>query len=434
MKLYDTFSSTIKELIIKSGTIYICGPTVQDIPHIGHMRISILCDVLIRLLKKIQNINIICCQNITDIDDKIIDKSISYNLPFWALAYKNEKIYYDVLSILNCTNNITIMPRVTSHIDDIIKRIQLLIDQKYAYLTEDGVYFKLSAYKQYGLLSGRDIDIKDINNDFALWKFNSNKLPGWHTVWGYGRPGWHIECSVLSSKYLGESFDIHSGGMDLIFPHHENEIAQSKAIFGSNAFANHWFHIGNVNYKGVKMSKSVGNIVSIVDLLNKYNSNTIRYYLLSTYYRSPIEFQFNILDNIQKIINEINYILLPFNNKLKDIKLLQCDEFINVLSDDLNTYEALNIFNQYIQLLKDGDTQVLGKIKFMLDIFGFTFPLSINSNNDLNKLIDYAIKIRNNSRDKNDYYVADIIRDILMQSNIELRDNNGHTDWHYIIK
>lgn len=309
MKLYNTLSNEIEEinLIDNILKIYLCGITVYDDCHIGHARTIIVFDVLRRSLLS-KNIQVLFIQNFTDIDDKIIKRANADNTSFDAIAEKYIKSYFRDFDSLNVIRA-TFYPKATDHIKDIVEFIDKLIKKDKAYVGLNGVYYRVRSFPLYGKLSkkisgsleaGARIEIdetKDDPRDFALWKFSS-KEPKWNTPWGAGRPGWHIECSTMAIKYLGNSFDIHGGGQDLVFPHHENEIAQSEGLTDV-CFANIWLHIGMVTIKTEKMSKSLGNTIKISDLLKSINPNIIRLFCLSSHYSKPLDYSDEIIGEMR---------------------------------------------------------------------------------------------------------------------------------------
>ena len=304
IKIFDTLSNSEKHLEFQDKVrIYLCGVTVYDDSHIGHARTIIVFDVLRRFIES-KGIKVDLIQNFTDVDDKIIKKANDENVDSNIISDKFIKKYFDDFSRLNI-KNATQYPKATEHIPDMINLIQNLIEKEFAYVTKNGVYFKVAKFTEYGKLSkkktedlesGARIEVdktKDSPLDFALWKF-SDTAPFWDSPWGTGRPGWHIECSAMSVKYLGENFDIHGGGRDLIFPHHENEIAQSESFTGKQ-FAKIWMHAGMITINGEKMSKSLRNIKSVSHVLNNWGPNVIRLFCMSGHYSKPIDYTEDLL-------------------------------------------------------------------------------------------------------------------------------------------
>lgn len=452
MKLQDTLSNTKQELdISKKVKIYLCGITVYDESHIGHARTIIIFDVLRKYLEQ-KGIEVEFIQNFTDVDDKIINRAAEENTTAEKISVKYIKNYFgdfDGLNVKRATN----YPKATEHIEDIIKFIEVLISKQIAYTTKNGVYFAVSKFPEYGKLSKKKIDelqsgarieVDEAKNnplDFAVWKF-SDTNPIWDSPWGKGRPGWHIECSAMSIKYLGENFDIHGGGRDLIFPHHENEIAQSESCTGVS-FAKIWMHVGMVTIGGEKMSKSVGNVKSIKHVLKNWGPNIIRLFCLSGHYSKPIDYSEELLrENLTKWrqVETCYYELIHANNEnsnqLEPIINKIRTEFDTALEDDFNTHLALSAF---FQLVKEGNRlaaeEKLGKkdakilkneLEQMMKILGLTIPPMT----DVEKVqIDNMIVNREKFRKEKKFQEADKIRDKLNEMNIELIDHKDKTIW-----
>ena len=452
MKLQDTLSKSEQEVdISKNVKIYLCGVTVYDESHIGHARTIIVFDVLRKYLES-KGIEIEFIQNFTDVDDKIINRANAENKTAEEISDKYIKNYFtdfDGLNVKRATN----YPKATEHIDDIIEFIKKLIQKEIAYATKNGVYFSVLKFPEYGKLSkkkieelqsGARIEIDEEKKnplDFAVWKL-SNKEPTWDSPWGKGRPGWHIECSAMSIKYLGEDFDIHGGGRDLIFPHHENEIAQSESCTGSQ-FAKIWMHVGMVTIEGEKMSKSIGNVKSIKHVLENWGPNIIRLFCLSGHYSKPIDYSEELLkENLIKWrqVETCHYELIHANNRNSEnidelIKKIGTD-FDNALEDDFNTHLALSSFFQLVKesnrlaadekLGKENSQIIKTELKRMLEVLGLTIPEI--TENEIQE-IDELIKNREEVRNQKQYEEADKIRDILNEMNIELIDHKGKTIW-----
>lgn len=452
MKLQDTLLNSEQELdISKKVKIYLCGVTVYDESHIGHARTIIVFDVLRKFLES-KNVEIEFIQNFTDVDDKIINRANSENTTAERISTKYIEKYFkdfDGLNVKRATN----YPKATEHIDDIIKFIEKLIEKKIAYATKNGVYFSVSKFPEYGKLSKKKIDelqsgsrieVDEAKNDpldFAVWKF-SNMEPVWDSPWGKGRPGWHIECSAMSIKYLGENFDIHGGGRDLIFPHHENEIAQSESCTGS-PFAKIWMHVGMVTINGEKMSKSLGNIKSIKHVLENWGSNIIRLFCLSGHYSKPIDYSEELLkENLTKWRQvETSYYELIHANGENDEEIdLIIDkistDFDNALNDDLNTHLALSAFFQLVketnrlaaeEKLGNRNAKIIKKeLERMMKILGLSIPeMTENEKQEIDDLISSREKFRKAKQ----FEEADKIRDKLNEMNIELIDHKGKTIW-----
>jgi len=452
MNLQDTLSNSEQELdISKKVRIYLCGVTVYDESHIGHARTIIVFDVLRKYLEN-KGIEIEFIQNFTDIDDKIINRAQTENTTAEEISTKYIENYFKDFDGLNVKRAVN-YPKATEHIDDIIKFIEKLIEKQIAYTSKNGVYFSISKFPEYGKLSKKKIDelqsgarieVDEAKNDpldFAVWKFSDVK-PVWDSPWGKGRPGWHIECSAMSIKYLGENFDIHGGGRDLIFPHHENEIAQSESYTGS-PFAKIWVHVGMVTINGEKMSKSLGNIKSIKHVLENWGSNIIRLFCLSGHYSKPIDYSEELLkEHLTKWrqVETCYYELIHANSENREEinPLIEKTgaEFDNALEDDFNTHLALSAF---FQLVKEANRlaaeEKLGKadaliikteIERMLEILGLTIP---EMTEDEKQKIDDLIASREQLRKEKQFEEADKIRDKLNEMNVELIDHKENTIW-----
>jgi cysteinyl-tRNA synthetase len=452
MKLQDTLSNSEQELdVSKKVRIYLCGVTVYDESHIGHARTIIVFDVLRKFLEK-KGIEVEFVQNFTDIDDKIINRAQSENTTAEIISTKYIENYFkdfDGLNVKRATN----YPKATEHIDEIIEFIDKLVDKQIAYTSKNGVYFSVSKFPEYGKLSKKKIDelqsgarievdeTKMDPLDFAVWKFSDVK-PVWDSPWGKGRPGWHIECSAMSIKYLGENFEIHGGGRDLIFPHHENEIAQSESCTGY-PFAKIWMHVGMVTINGEKMSKSLGNIKSIKHVLENWGPNIIRLFCLSGHYSKPIDYSEELLkENLTKWrqAETCYYELIHANSEnheeINSIIEKIGKEFDNALEDDFNTHLALSAF---FQLVREGNKlaaeEKLGKedaiiikteFERMSQILGLIIPeMTENEKQKINNLIASREQLRKEKQ----FEDADKIRDKLNEMNVELIDHKERTIW-----
>ena len=452
MNIQDTLSNTEQKLDNSEKIkIYLCGVTVYDESHIGHARTIIVFDVLRKYLEsKKQQVELI--QNFTDVDDKIINRAKDEKVSAQEISKRYIDNYFrdfDKLNIQRATN----YPKATEHIDDIIEFIKKLIEKGIAYASENGVYFSVSKFPEYGKLSKKKIDelksgsriqideTKKDPLDFAVWKF-SDIEPLWDSPWGKGRPGWHIECSVMSMKYLGGNFDIHGGGRDLIFPHHENEIAQSEA-HSDCKFAKIWMHVGMVTITGEKMSKSLGNTKSIKHVLENWGPNIIRLFCLSGHYSKVIDYSEEMLkENITKwrqvetcyfeLIHANSNEQEDISDKIKNISL----EFDKSLEDDLNTHLALSTFFQLVketnrlaasEKLGIENAQIIMKeFERISNILGLEVP---KMNQEEKQEIDNLISNREKLREEKQFEKADQIRDELNEMNIELIDHKGKTIW-----
>jgi len=453
MKIFDTLRNTKTELEFSGKVrIYLCGVTVYDDAHIGHARTIIVFDVLRRFLES-QKIPVEFVQNFTDVDDKIIDRASQENRSARQLAEEYTRNYFTDFDGLNI-KRATIYPKATEHIEDMQNLIANLIDKKYAYVTKNGVYFSVSKFTEYGklskknpddLVSGARVDIdeeKDNPIDFALWKFSESEL-SWESPWGKGRPGWHIECSAMSLKYLGESFEIHGGGRDLIFPHHENEIAQSES-FTSNQFAKIWMHVGMITINGEKMSKSVGNVKSVNFALQDWGPNIIRLFCLSGSYSKPIDYSEKLLkENITKLrqIESCYYELRLAEgsgaNSTADKLVSECkNEFDSALNNDFNTPLALTAYYKLIRevnslaaeekITENYAKTILPEFERMSEILGIEImKVSNEEKNQINEMI----KRRDEYRMEKNYNEADKIRDEIAEKNIIFIDHKNKTTW-----
>ena len=453
MQIFDTLSNKKTDLKFSDKVrIYLCGVTVYDDAHIGHARTIIVFDVLRRFLES-QKITVEFIQNFTDIDDKIIDRANQEKISALELAAKYTKNYFDDFDGLNI-KRATLYPKATEHIEDMQNLISNLIDKKFAYVTKNGVYFSVSKFTEYGklskknpddLVSGARVDIdeeKDNPIDFALWKFSESE-PSWESQWGKGRPGWHIECSAMSLKYLGNSFEIHGGGRDLIFPHHENEIAQSES-FTSNQFAKIWMHVGMITINGEKMSKSVGNVKSVNHVLEDWGPNIIRLFCLSGSYSKPIDYSEKLLkENITKLrqIESCYYELrlAEGSNANSDADKLvnECkNEFDSALNNDFNTPLALTAYYKLIKevnslaaeekITQNSAKMILPEFERMSDILGiYIMKVTEQEKNEINQMI----KKRDEYRIEKNYGQADKIRDEISEKNIIFIDHKNRTTW-----
>ena len=483
MKLYNTMTNKIEEFkTIEENKVkmYVCGPTVYNYIHLGNARPIVVFDTLARYFKY-KGMEVDYVQNFTDVDDKIINKSIEEGISASEVSEKYIKCFFEDINRLNILDSVK-RPKVTENMEEIIEIIQKLIDNGFAYEKDGDVYFEVKKYKDYGKLSnqkieelelGARIDVSEIKKnpmDFALWKKKKDGEPFWESPWGQGRPGWHIECSAMAKKYLGDTFDIHGGGQDLVFPHHENEIAQSKCAYHGN-FANYWLHNGFIQINGDKMSKSLGNFFLLREILEKFSGNVVRLFILSTHYRKPINFSFeNIedtkkaLQNIVKSMNKFEDIVEKYKNeKTADIKNLdfsqKIDEFDkkfeDAMDEDMNTPQALaTIFdqiretNKFISVNKDELSTIYAEIEKSYESLkrkiGNVFGIEIEMENSAKeedgenmeltkKLIELLIKLRSEARSEKNFELSDEIRDELKGLGVEIKDNrDGTTDYDFM--
>jgi cysteinyl-tRNA synthetase len=456
LNLYDTATREISEfkpLVAGQVSIYICGATVQAAPHIGHIRSGVNFDILRRWLLK-SGYEVTFIRNVTDIDDKILQKAVIEKMPWWALAMKYERAFTEAYAALNVLPP-TYEPRATGHITQMIELMQTLIEKGAAYAPGNGdVYLEVRKLKRYLTLSGQKLDElqsaadadetykKDVR-DFALWKAVKPGEPSWPTPWGPGRPGWHLECSAMAHAYLGETFDIHGGGLDLVFPHHENEIAQSEAA--GYEFAQRWLHNAWVTQSGEKMSKSLGNTLQVQEILKSVRGIELRWYLGGAHYRSMLEYSPEALQeaatNFKRIEN--------FLNRATEIVGAQptpriSAEFTKAMNDDLAVPAVLATISENLRLgnqaITDNDAGVISKmadeIRGALEILGcdpFDPVFASSSSSDLSVALDGTIKLalaeRAAARERKDFAASDAIRDGLAALGITIEDTAQGPRW-----
>ncbi len=447
LKIFNSLTKTEESFVPinkKKIGMYVCGPTVYDYPHIGNARPLVIFDVLYRLLKKIyKSSTVTYVRNITDIDDKIIDSAKKSKESIEELTKKVATSFHLDCKYLNCLEP-NFEPKATEHIQDMIRMIENLIMSKHAYENEKHVYFSVSSFKEYGklsnknseqLIAGSRVEISKYKKDpldFVLWKPSEENHPGWDSPWGRGRPGWHLECSVMGEKFLGKKFDIHGGGLDLIFPHHENEIAQSRCANKTDKFANYWIHNGFVTFNKEKMSKSIGNIVTINNLRKNFNGQVIRLALLNSHYKQPLDWN-------ERLINESQNTLNKWYGQYEKLDLEEIDnDALNPLLEDLNTPKYITQLHSLYEESSKGNKS--SKIKF-IKACNFIGLLEENKKvwQDFKKsmirvdenFISKKIKDRNNARKKGDYKLADVIRKELENNGVIIEDKQNQTEWKY---
>lgn len=465
MKIYNTLTNKKQEFVpIEQGKarIYACGPTVYNYIHVGNSRPICVFDVLRRYLEYV-GYDVTFVQNFTDIDDKIIKKAIEEKSDFMTVSKKYIEEYKKDAKGLN-VREATIHPKATENIDEIVRIIDELIKKGHAYAVENGdVYFSTRSFKEYGKLSGQTIDdlqsgarikvgeIKKDPLDFALWKAAKEGEPYWESPWGKGRPGWHIECSAMAGKYLGKTIDIHCGGQDLIFPHHENEIAQSECCNGVE-FSHYWMHNGYINVNSQKMSKSLGNFFTVREIAEKYGYEPIRYLMIASHYRSPINFSEEIilqcksaLDRLYKFRENLEFAVKNASDGTEGIEfdtLKYKNRFIEKMNDDLNTADALGVIFEYV---KDVNMNIIPKsgsigkstLSEILDMFneltGVLGILYVNKNKGEETIseekINALIDERNAARKEKNWKRADEIRDELKSKNVIIEDTPQGTKY-----
>lgn len=462
MRLYDTATRAVREftpIVEGKVSMYVCGATVQSAPHVGHIRSGVAFDVLARWLRA-SGYDVTLVRNVTDIDDKILAKESVENRPWWAVAAHYEREFQKAYEILGCTPP-TVEPRATGHITQMIDLMQTLIERGHAYAVDGDVYFDVRSFADYGKLSGQKIDDllpagdsegesrKKDTRDFALWKSVKPGEPSWPTPWGNGRPGWHIECSAMAQAYLGDAFDIHGGGLDLVFPHHENEVAQSKAA-GQN-FANFWLHNAWVTTAGEKMSKSLGNSLVVTEVAKRVRPIELRWYLASAHYRSNLEFSDSALQEsavaFQRIENFVERAAAIVGDVELDASAINSD-FATAMNEDLNVPAALAVLHEVVGegntlLAKKADSAslktCLASVRMMLDVLGVD-PLSQTWSDDiknaelLQSALDYfvqqSIAVRNAAKENKNFEAADAIRDSLRNAGISLEDTSDGVRWN----
>ena len=488
MRFYNTMSNKIEEFkTIENGKVkmYVCGPTVYNYIHLGNARPIIVFDTLARYFKY-RGYDVTYIQNFTDVDDKIIKRSNEEGISVEQVTEKYIKGFFEDIEPLNISDDI-IRPKVTENMPEIIEIIKKLIDEGFAYEKDGNVFFEVKKFEEYGSLSNQKIDELEIgarvdimeekNNplDFALWKRKKEGEPYWESPWGQGRPGWHIECSAMAKKYLGDTFDIHGGGQDLVFPHHENEIAQSRCAYHGN-FANYWLHNGFIQVNGDKMSKSLGNFFLLREILGKIPGNVVRLFILGTHYRKPINFSMDNMEDSRKTLkniitsmNNFSEIIEKFsgkgshegevsdntgNNSTNEFKekVNELDKkFMEAMDEDMNTPQALAVIFDQIKETKKFSVNISNgeeaealnysynslrkKLEEVLGIMLFMEDENKNfKNNDklTGNLIELLIKLRADARKEKNFKLSDEIRDNLKELGIEIQDNKDGTTGYTI--
>ena len=427
--------------------IYACGPTVYNFAHIGNARMAVVFDTLVRTLRTVYP-KVTYVSNITDIDDKIIEAAIEQKVEISAITEKYTQIYNEDMAKLNVLAP-DVQPKATEYISEMIELIEELISKDFAYEKEGHVLFHVPSYNNYGKLSKRNRDeqiagsrvevapFKKDPADFILWKPSIDNQPGWESPWGFGRPGWHTECSAMSKKTLGLPFDIHGGGRDLIFPHHENEIAQSCCssanIDEPTSYAKYWMHNGFVTIEGEKMSKSLGNIILVRELTNSYHGEVIRLALLSSHYRQGLDWNDKVIHQANKLINK----LYEIKDDLSEVAVSNSTTtdlgVISTLMDDLNTPGLIAELNKIVKEYNSSEEErEITKQKLILigSVLGILQDESFNNISDeLRKEVEELILLRDKAKGNKDYDAADKIREELLNLGIEIKDTSNGTDW-----
>ncbi len=479
IEIYNTLSrkkEPFKPLHEGEVRMYVCGPTVYDSSHLGHARSIVAFDVIRRYLEY-RGFNMRFIQNFTDIDDKMIQRAQEQKTTTEKLASKYIQEYFEDFDKLS-VKRATAYPKATEHIQEMIEHIEKLIKKGFAYESNRSVYFRVSKFKRYGKLSRQETGEKEAEDqdagvaeekeqpkDFALWKAMKPDEPSWDSPWGKGRPGWHIECSVMSTKYLGDPIDIHGGGLDLVFPHHENEIAQSEALTGKS-FVRYWMHNGFLTVNQEKMSKSLGNFFTIQEITAKYDPEIVRLFLISSQYRSPIDFSdaqleeaksrlariHNSIDLLQRRLREARIVEAqnPVKPSTADAKLWEAlstlqTEFEEAMDDDFNTPVALASLNTFLTKMNSiltGDESItagtLQKAFELVDTIGEVFGLfrermktESTDPGSIDGLVQILIQLRNQARKQKDFETADLIRNQLKEMGILLEDEKTGTVWKW---
>ena len=456
LRLYDTAARAVRDftpLVPGQVSLYLCGATVQAPPHIGHIRSGVVFDLLTRWLRA-TGYQVTFCRNVTDIDDKIIRVAAAEGVPWWLVSQRNERAFSRAYEVLGCVPP-EVEPRATGHVPEMITLMGRLIDRGHAYASEGGVYFDVHSDPGYGALSGQRLehmraaddteanDAKRDPRDFALWKAAKPGEPAWDTPWGPGRPGWHLECSAMATKYLGATFDIHGGGLDLIFPHHENEVAQSRAA--GDGFARYWLHNGLVRLSGEKMSKSLGNSLLVAEMVTTVRPVELRYYLGQAHYRSDIDYSADALAEAASAYRRIEGFLtraaqaagVPAPGGLPAA-------FGAALDDDLGVPQALAVLHDCITegntALAAGDPAGAAKhaasARAMLGVLGldpFAAPWADAAGAGLREVVDALVAValdqRSAARARKDYAAADAIRDRLLAAGVVVEDTPAGPRW-----
>jgi len=462
MKIYNTLTKTKEEFIPREPGVvamYVCGPTTYNFIHLGNARPIVFFDTVRRYFEY-RGFEVNYVQNFTDIDDKIIKRAWEEGVSPLELGQKYIIEYFKDADSLG-VKRATVHPKVTEHIPEIIKMVSGLIEKGYAYEVDGDVYFAVDSFPNYGKLSGRDLDeLKagarvEIDErkrnplDFALWKKAKPGEPSWDSPWGPGRPGWHIECSAMSLKYLGENFDIHGGGADLVFPHHENEVAQSEAYTGK-PFARYWMHNGFITVNQEKMSKSLGNFFLVREILEKFPGRVVRFFLLSTHYRSPLDFDdkklleaktaLERIDNFAKALKDYLPLDDSAKTEVKETVERLINEFNEAMDDDFNTAQALAALFELVRygntLMAKGELTLKDKkqLQDTLEIFSHVFGIKFgeeksSTNNDITPFVELLIEVRTQLKKEKKYALADFIRDGLKKLGIILEDTPTGVRW-----
>ncbi len=465
LKIYNTRTRSLEVFKPLNGNrvfMFVCGPTVYDYSHIGHARVFVFFDVVARWLRRL-GYSLFYIVNITDVDDKIVSRAAEEGVHPLDLARKYEKYFLEDMASLNVVSP-NLYARASDYLREIFEQVEKLVRGGHAYVTPTGVYFDITTFSDYGKLSGRDPKelvvhriepdpTKRNPGDFALWRVRPNHEFGWESPWGYGRPGWHIEDTAITIRHFGPQYDIHGGAVELIFPHHEAEVAQAESFTGVKPFVNFWIHVGLLTVGGEKMSKSLGNYVTIREAVSRYGANTLRLYLLQTHYRSPIDFTWDALENAHKTFSKVEVAHSRLEQlEVREVSTISDEEvelrkkavraregFEEAMNNDLNTAEAIASYLDLISAINDytnkrsdisADTHrlVVDALNYMNSVLGFVLrPGTVEGlTNDLIKLL---VDVRSELRRRKMWELSDKIREELRKLGVELQDTPSGTKW-----
>ncbi|HEY9389595.1 MAG TPA: cysteine--tRNA ligase [Mycobacteriales bacterium] len=456
LRLYDTSTRSIRDFVpLHPGhaSIYLCGATVQAPPHIGHVRSMVNFDILRRWLEH-QGYRVTFCRNVTDVEDKILARAAEEGVPYWVVAQRNERAFAEAYDQLGCLPP-TVAPRATGHVPEMVTLIRRLIDTGHAYPADGDVYFDVSSWPDYGALSGQRPDQmqpaeehegvgKRASQDFTLWKGAKPGEPYWDTPWGPGRPGWHLECSAMAERYLGSAFDIHGGGLDLVFPHHENEVAQSRAA--GDPFASYWLHNGLVTLSGEKMSKSLGNSLLVSQVCQRVRPVELRYFLGAAHYRSMIEYSEEGLVEAAAAYRRLEGFVRRAVERVGEVAPAERlpEAFTGVMDDDIGVPQALALVHTAVRegntALAEGDhpavRRIAAEVRAMLGVLGLD-PLApmwrergeVGLRQVVDALVSVALEQRQAARARREYAAADEIRDRLATAGVLIEDTPDGPRW-----
>lgn len=462
--VFNTLSRRLEPfepLVGRRVFMFVCGPTVYDYSHLGHARTYVFYDTLARFLRKL-GYSLFYLQNITDVDDKIVNRALEEGRHPIELAREFESYYYEDMRALNITS-VNLYARASDYISEIFEQIEGLLKKGHAYLTETGVYFDITTFPDYGKLSGQKPEELRVHRiepdprkrnpgDFALWRNRPREEFGWDSPWGYGRPGWHIEDTAISMKHFGKQYDIHGGAIELSFPHHEAEIAQAESLTGERPFVKYWIHTGLLTVEGEKMSKSLGNFVTIREALASYDANVLRLFLLSRHYRSPIDFRWEYLEqakgSYERIVNCLeNFRDLDLGESAKEESFLRKvrerrGAFYRRMLNDLNTAEAISELHEMVRevnayseeegkISERGKAEVLVIFSEIFDLLGLRIEEGFEEST-LNSLVSLILDVRETLRGRKEYDLADEIRSRMRELGFEIQDTPKGVRWRFL--